>query len=83
MGNGIEKNKGRVKDPETGEIIKWDGQVPRPWDMGHMPSKEFIKLRKKYERGEISWKEFYDEYNNPNVYRPELPTPNRRRNRRQ
>ncbi|MNV99865.1 Ribonuclease YqcG [compost metagenome] len=48
-----------------------------PWDMGHNPGYEFRKHQiSAAERG-ITRKQFLDEHNNYNHYRPELPSSNR------
>ncbi len=45
-----------------------------PWDKGHKPGYEFRKHQlSSMERG-ITRKEFLDEHNNPDHYRPELPS---------
>ena len=48
-----------------------------PWDMGHKPGYEFKKHQQSALEREIDRKQFLDEHNNPNHYRPELPGPNR------
>lgn len=48
-----------------------------PWDMGHKPGYEFRKHQKSARERGISRKQFLNEYNNPNHYRPELPSSNR------
>ena len=68
------EGEGEVKDPLTGEIIH-SGDA---WDMGHKPGYEFWKhMQSAADRG-ISRKQFLDEYNNPEHYRPELPSSNRK-----
>ncbi|WP_323372978.1 HNH/ENDO VII family nuclease [Tumebacillus lacus] len=64
---------GKVKDPLTGQEMD-RGQ---PWDMGHKPGFEFRKHKESAKEREITRKEFLDEYNEPNHYRPELPSSNR------
>lgn len=64
---------GRVRDPGTGRYMSKD----QPWDMGHKPGYEFVKHQESAARRGISRKEFLDEYNNPDIYRPELPSSNR------
>lgn len=78
------KGGGKVRDPKTGKEITWDQFKKRngQWDMGHKPGKEYKDLKKQYENGEINWDQFKKEYNNPDNYRPELPSPNRSNNRR-
>ena len=64
---------GRVRDPETGRYMSKDS----PWDMGHKPGYEFKKHRDSAQRRGISREQFIDEHNNPEHYRPELPSSNR------
>jgi RHS repeat-associated protein len=64
---------GDVYDPLTGK--KMDPN--EPWDMGHKPGYEFSKHVESAQRRGISRDEFLDEYNNPDHYRPELPSSNR------
>ncbi|WP_084160743.1 T7SS effector LXG polymorphic toxin [Terribacillus saccharophilus] len=65
--------EGKVKDPITDTIMRKN----EPWDMGHKPGYEFRKHKQSaMERG-ISRKEFLNEHNNPDHYRPELPSSNR------
>jgi predicted ribonuclease toxin of YeeF-YezG toxin-antitoxin module len=64
---------GLVRDPLTKEIINPN----EPWDMGHKPGYEFRKHQESAEKRGISRNEFLDEYNNPEHYRPELPSSNR------
>ena len=47
------------------------------WDMGHKPGYEFRKNRQSAIEKSISRKEFLDEHNNLDHYRPELPSSNR------
>jgi hypothetical protein len=64
---------GLVRDPQTGQVM----DPSEPWDMGHEPGYEFRKHQASaMERG-ISREEFLDEHNNPDHYRPELPSSNR------
>lgn len=65
---------GEVKDPLTGEIIH-SGDA---WDVGHKPGYEFWKHKQSAADRGISRKQFLDEYNNPEHYRPELPSSNRK-----
>ena len=71
--NSIEQSTGRVRDPVTGQFISRN----KPWDMGHRPGYEFHKHRRDAAERGISRKQFLDEYNNPEHYRPELPSSNR------
>ena len=48
-----------------------------PWDMGHKPGYEFRKHKTSAQERNIERKQFLNEYNNPNHYRPELPSSNR------
>jgi hypothetical protein len=72
---------GKVYDPHTQEELPWDKSKPRngQWDMGHMPGKEYRKLRQRFESGEISKAEFLKEYRDPANYRPESVHENRSR----
>ncbi|RNB61241.1 hypothetical protein EDM57_02245 [Brevibacillus gelatini] len=64
---------GLVRDPLTKKVMNKE----EPWDMGHKPGYEFRKHQiSAAERG-ISRKQFLDEHNNPDHYRPELPSSNR------
>ncbi len=62
---------GIVKSPGGKVINETDD-----WQMGHKPGYEFRKHRSSAERRGISRKDFLDEHNNPNHYRPELPEDN-------
>ena len=64
---------GRVRDPVTGRYMSKD----QPWDMGHKPGYEFRKHQESAAERGISREQFIDEYNNPDHYRPELPSSNR------
>lgn len=64
---------GRVRDPITGKYMSKD----QPWDMGHKPGYEFSKHQESAKERQISRKQFLDEHNNPDHYRPELPSSNR------
>jgi len=63
---------GNVDDPLTGRQIDFD----EPWDMGHKPGYEFRKHRESARRRGIDRKQFLEEHNNPEHYRPELPSSN-------
>ncbi|WP_399627952.1 T7SS effector LXG polymorphic toxin [Sporosarcina sp. SG10008] len=65
--------KGKVIDPGTGKVMNKEV----PWDMGHKPGYEFRKHQQSAQERGISRKEFLDEHNNPDHYRPELPSSNR------
>ncbi|SEP23160.1 Uncharacterized membrane protein HdeD, DUF308 family [Flavobacterium sp. CF108] len=63
---------GVVRDPLTGRTM-----LPEePWDMGHRYGFEFWKHRVSAAQRGIGRTQFIDEYNNPNHYRPELPSSN-------
>ncbi|WP_314820334.1 GH-E family nuclease [Arachnia propionica] len=47
------------------------------WDMGHVSDAKYSKLRDKYLSGEISKKEFLEEFHDANNYRVEDPLRNR------
>lgn len=64
---------GEVKDPLTGNVLNKD----EPWDMGHKSGYEFRKHQKSAQERGITRKEFLDEHNNPDHYRPESPSANR------
>ncbi|MBC6975950.1 hypothetical protein H9I32_27295 [Bacillus sp. Xin] len=64
---------GHVRDPINNEIMNKD----EPWDMGHLPGYEFRKHKKSAEERGITREQFLDEHNNPDHYRPELPSSNR------
>lgn len=64
---------GRVRDPVTGQYMSKD----KPWDMGHKPGYEFRKHQESARERGISREQFLNEYNNPDHYRPELPSSNR------
>lgn len=66
------KGNGKVYSPEGTEIKKTD-----KWDMGHKPGYEFRKHQESARERGISRKQFLDEYNDPNNYRPETPSFNR------
>ena len=65
--------QGVVKDPITKKVM----DIEEPWDMGHKPGHEFRKHQQSAADRKITRKQFLDEYNNPNSYRPELPESNR------
>jgi RHS repeat-associated protein len=64
---------GLVRDPLTGKVMSKD----QPWDMGHKPGHEFWKHQQSARERGISREEFLNEYNNPENYRPEIPSSNR------
>ena len=61
--------QGVVKNPITKKVM----DIEEPWDMGH----GFRKHQQSAADRKITRKQFLDEYNNPNSYRPELPESNR------
>ncbi|MGE7912677.1 HNH/ENDO VII family nuclease [Lysinibacillus xylanilyticus] len=63
---------GLVIDPLTQKIMNKD----EPWEMGHKPGYEFRKHKKSAEEKGITRKEFLDEHNKPEHYRPEIPSSN-------
>ncbi|WP_081391273.1 GH-E family nuclease [Paenibacillus peoriae] len=64
---------GKVKDPLTGDTL----DPKEPWDMGHKPGYEFRKHKESAQERGITRKQFLDEHNNPDHYRPENPSSNR------
>ena len=64
---------GNVIDPLTGNVM----DKSEPWDMGHKPGFEFRKHQKSAEGRRITRKQFLDEHNKLDHYRPELPSSNR------
>ncbi|CAM1344007.1 hypothetical protein TAMYLO_410001 [Tenacibaculum amylolyticum] len=71
-------SEGKVIDP-TGKEITWDKTKKRngQWDMGHKPGKEFKKDWALYKKGELTWDQMKERYNDFTRYRPELPSTNR------
>ena len=67
------KGGGKVFSPEGIEIKSTD-----KWDMGHRPGYEFRKHKESASQRGISRKQFLDEHNNPDHYRPETPSYNRK-----
>ncbi|WP_253896215.1 HNH/ENDO VII family nuclease [Solibacillus sp. R5-41] len=71
---------GLVRDPLYPEkVIEWEPGQPRKnvWDMGHLPEHKYSEMHKRYLNEELTPKELRDWYNNPDNYRPELPSTNR------
>ena len=66
------KFNGVVTDPVTGAKINPN----EPWQMRHKPGYEFRKHQVSAADRGISRKQFLDEYNNPQHFRPELPPSN-------
>jgi HNH/ENDO VII superfamily nuclease with conserved GHE residues len=73
--NSAERDSGDgvVYDPQTGRAM----DPGKPWDMGHKPGYEFTKHQESARLRGISRKQFLEEHNNPDHYRPELPSSNR------
>lgn len=69
----VEPKTGRVRDPVTGQFMS----RKKAWDMGHRPGKEHRKHAADAERRGIPRDEYLNEHNDPNRYRPELPSSNR------
>jgi hypothetical protein len=69
--NAPKTANGGVIDPSGKEILPGD-----PWEMGHEPGYEFWKHQQSaMERG-IPREQFIKEYNDADIYRPELPETN-------
>jgi predicted ribonuclease toxin of YeeF-YezG toxin-antitoxin module len=64
---------GRVRDPVTGKYMSKD----KPWDMGHKPGYEFKKHQESAAKRNIPHEQWVKECNDPEKYRPELPSSNR------
>ncbi|MCY6355869.1 HNH/ENDO VII family nuclease, partial [Clostridium sp. ZS2-4] len=64
---------GDVIDPVTEKVM----DKSQTWDMGHKPGFEFRKHQQSAKERGISRKQFLDEYNKTEHYRPELPSSNR------
>ncbi|RMO91504.1 Rhs protein [Pseudomonas syringae pv. maculicola] len=64
---------GIVRDPLTNVPLN----KAEPWDMGHKPGYEHWKHVRSAEARGISRKQFLDEFNKAEKYRPELPASNR------
>jgi len=72
---------GNVYDPHTEEQLTWDKTKARrgQWDMGHVKGASYKQLVEDLRTGKINQKQFLDEYNNPDNYKPESPSENRSR----
>lgn len=68
-----ESPDGIVRDP----LKQTPMNKAEPWDMGHKPGYENWKHVRSAEARGISRKQFLDEYNKVEHYRPELPSSNR------
>ncbi|WP_310940598.1 HNH/ENDO VII family nuclease [Clostridium sp. SHJSY1] len=64
---------GDVIDPVTEKVMN----KSETWDMGHKPGFEFRKHKQSAKERGISRKQFLNEYNKIEHYRPELPSSNR------
>ena len=64
---------GIVKDPVTQKPM----DPNKPWDMGHKPGYEYKKHQESARGRGISRKQFLNEHNEWEHYRPELPSSNR------
>ncbi|WP_254439924.1 HNH/ENDO VII family nuclease [Mycobacteroides abscessus] len=60
-------------------LIEWQPGDPRKglWDMGHTEGNEYYKLRDQYHDGSIPFRDFIDEYRDPENYRVQDPYRNR------
>ena len=63
---------GNVRNPD-GRVM----DIDQPWDMGHKPGYEFRKHQESAGDRGIGRKQFLDEHNNPQHFRPEIPSYNR------
>jgi RHS repeat-associated protein len=77
--NNAKGPDGTVRDPNTFEELHWTPGTSRAgqWDMGHVPGQKYNERWSEYVDGKYSPQEFRDWYNNPDHYRPELPSNNR------
>jgi len=78
------RKNGKVYDPDTGKVITWDKTKPRrgQWDMGHKEGREWWRQVRDFLSGKKTRKQLRDEYNDPSNYHPELPSSNRRKNKK-
>ena len=65
-------SNGTVRDPLSGKVMDKN----QPWHMGHKPGYEFRKHQQSAAERGISRKQFLDEHNQHQHYRPELPKSN-------
>lgn len=72
---------GKVRDPNTYEVLSWDQFKSRAgqWDMGHIKGEEYRKLHKSYIDGKLSKPEFLEKYRDSSNYLPESISSNRSR----
>ena len=68
-----EASTGQVRDPLTGKFMSKNS----PWDMGHKPGYEWWKFKDYARTNNLSRQEVLDWNNNPDHFRPELPSSNR------
>lgn len=68
-----EASTGQVRDPLTGKFMSKNS----PWDMGHKPGYEWWKFKDYAKANNLSRQEVLDWNNNPDHFRPELPSSNR------
>lgn len=71
--NNKEISTGQVRDTITGRFMSKNS----PWDMGHKFGYEWWKFQKYAEAHGLSRKQVLDWNNNPEHFRPELPSSNR------
>ncbi|MEU6251019.1 GH-E family nuclease [Glycomyces sp. NPDC047010] len=63
---------GKVRDPETNEVIDRDSN----WQAGHLPGWEFRKHRAEAQAADTPRDDFIDEYNTAERFRPETKATN-------
>ncbi len=71
--NAREASTGQVRDPLTGRFMSKN----KPWDMGHKPGYEWRKFQEYSQKNGLSRQKILDWNNNPEHFRPELPSSNR------
>ena len=71
--NAREESTGQVRDPLTGRFMSKN----KPWDMGHKPGYEWWKFKQYAQENNLSRQDVLDWNNNPDHFRPELPSSNR------
>ena len=71
--NAREESTGQVRDPLTGHFMSKN----KPWDMGHKPGYEWWKFKQYAQENNLSRQDVLDWNNNPDHFRPELPSSNR------
>ncbi len=70
--NAREASTGQVRDPLTGRFIAKNS----PWHMGHKPGCEWWKFKLYAKANNLSRQDVLDWNNNPEHFRPELPSSN-------